>query len=553
MLGNSTLEIQKKLKAGGKWADEDAIQAAADFLKQEIWVVNVGNGYNHTGQVVRFMPAVQDMQIKPMVLRLLNNHFEAIRVNSIWLEERAVSWEAYKRSPFDIYAHYSEMAAQDARTGSDLRGGGRGGGKGQNRAQFADIPGVTYDISGYLSFVLRHGAIKEGITMDNEGYVKVEDILARKPHASIDSVLQAVNKCEKGRFELLQGEDGWLIRATQHNKELDLSNDMHRRITLLEEVDQATLFHGTYLAAWGSIRRQGLRCGHRQHVHFSTTYFVNHGQSGMRPGCDLVGAENVDTLTLLWHIYFGSAPTGPTFVVNGKKVGSLGLSGAPARNTFLCFAKISPLDFIQAKRGTIQKQAVDLLGKWEARHRDLRTIDCNTQLDHAPVHVDRASEQQAHAENIYLLNSPFQSHLVFLRGQFLTINPELMAVKANLWYWGGCIEDFHLLRGMLDWCIFDNSKAEALPRRHTWIEALLLFIFIAGDKAPFLRKIKTAREAQWKIRMCVWVFLKCKVFQLMLKLSRTCWSCVNRGRRCPLGFVFPGTTASILDSRFWLT
>ena len=26
-------------------------------------------------------------------------------------------------------------------------------------------------------------------------------------------------------------------------------------------------------------------------------------------------------------------------------------------------------------------------------------------------------------------------------------------------------------------------------------------MFIAGDKAPFLQKIKTAREAQWKIRM----------------------------------------------------
>ena len=167
MLGNSTLEIQKKLKAGGKWADEDAIQAATDFLKQEIWVVNVGNGcnYNHTGQVVRFMPAVQDMQIKPMVLRLLNYHFEAIRVNSMWLEERAVSWEAYKRSPFDIYAHTS---AQDAHTGSDLRGGGKGGGKGGRN--IADIPGVTYDISRHLSFVLRHGAMKEGITMDNEGF-----------------------------------------------------------------------------------------------------------------------------------------------------------------------------------------------------------------------------------------------------------------------------------------------------------------------------------------------------------------------------------------------
>ena len=58
--------------------------------------------YKHTGQVVRFMPTVQDMQIKPLILRLLNNHFEAIRMDNIRLEERAVSWEAFKRSSFDL-------------------------------------------------------------------------------------------------------------------------------------------------------------------------------------------------------------------------------------------------------------------------------------------------------------------------------------------------------------------------------------------------------------------------------------------------------------------
>ena len=88
---------------------------------------------------------------------------------------------------------------------------------------------------------------------------------------------------------------------------------------------------------------------------------------------------------------------------------------SPCSQHLLVFCKDLP-PRLQARRGSIQKQAVDLLGKWEARHRDLRTIDYNTQLDHAPVHVDRASEQRAHAENIYLLNSPFQSHLVIFEG-----------------------------------------------------------------------------------------------------------------------------------------
>ena len=262
-------------------------------------MVNVGSvcNFNHFGQVVRFLPTTQDQETKPLVLRLWSNHFEAVRVNSIWLENCEVSWKAYKRSPFELCAPCSGLEDLHDGSGTDLCGGGKGHKKGRSNSQFADIPGVTYDISRYLSSVLRHGAVKEGIEMDSDGHVKVEYILARKPHASIDSVLFAVNQCQKGRFEVHQGEDGWLVRATQgHNKELDLSNDMHRQITMPNEVDQPTLFHGTYLAAWGSIRRQGLRCGHRQHVHFSTTYFVNHVQSGMRRGCDLVVAVNVQQL-----------------------------------------------------------------------------------------------------------------------------------------------------------------------------------------------------------------------------------------------------------------
>ena len=53
VLMEANQETQKKHKAGGKWADEDAIQATADFLHQEIWVVNVSSvlNFNHFGQV----------------------------------------------------------------------------------------------------------------------------------------------------------------------------------------------------------------------------------------------------------------------------------------------------------------------------------------------------------------------------------------------------------------------------------------------------------------------------------------------------------------------
>ena len=128
---------KEKHKAGGKWADEEAIQATANFLRQEIWVVNVSGkcNFNHFGQVVRFLPTTQDQEIKPLVLRLWSDHFEAIRVNSFWLENREVSWEAYRRSPLDLCAPCVDLGDMDDSGGTNPSGDLCGGGKGHTEEQ----------------------------------------------------------------------------------------------------------------------------------------------------------------------------------------------------------------------------------------------------------------------------------------------------------------------------------------------------------------------------------------------------------------------------------
>ena len=57
---------------------------------------------------------------------------------------------------------------------SESRGGKRSGGRGGRPADDRET-----QISKKLSYVLRHGAIKEGLEMDERGFVRVDDIVSR--------------------------------------------------------------------------------------------------------------------------------------------------------------------------------------------------------------------------------------------------------------------------------------------------------------------------------------------------------------------------------------
>jgi uncharacterized protein (TIGR02452 family) len=118
--------------------------------------------------------------------------------------------------------------------------------------------------SKFLSYVLRHSPETIGITLDENGWIPVSDLLeALADHGKAidrDRLQFIIENCPKKRFAL--SEDGSTIRANQgHSVTIDLDLEPSR--------PPATLFHGTVAKYVDSIRREGLQKRARHHVHLS--------------------------------------------------------------------------------------------------------------------------------------------------------------------------------------------------------------------------------------------------------------------------------------------
>jgi putative RNA 2'-phosphotransferase len=119
-------------------------------------------------------------------------------------------------------------------------------------------------LSKFLSFVLRHEPEAIGLTLDAEGWVAVEELLAaaaRHGHSVTRGQLEEVVATnDKRRFSF--SPDGRLIRANQgHSVEVDLG--------LAPVEPPELLYHGTVERFLDSIREKGLLRGNRHHVHLS--------------------------------------------------------------------------------------------------------------------------------------------------------------------------------------------------------------------------------------------------------------------------------------------
>ena len=70
-----------------------------------------------------------------------------------------------------------------------------------------------------MSYVLRHGAEKEGIQIRPDGFIYLQDLLEvknlKKMKVGLPQVQHIVNTNDKKRFELKQDSGVWLIRAVQ--------------------------------------------------------------------------------------------------------------------------------------------------------------------------------------------------------------------------------------------------------------------------------------------------------------------------------------------------
>ncbi len=118
--------------------------------------------------------------------------------------------------------------------------------------------------SKFLSLVLRHQPQKYGLTLDENGWAQVDDLISVSNRAgvplTIETLQQVVAQNDKQRFAI--SADGHAIRARQgHSISVDL------QLVPLEPPPQ--LYHGTAERFVPSIREQGLLRRSRQQVHLS--------------------------------------------------------------------------------------------------------------------------------------------------------------------------------------------------------------------------------------------------------------------------------------------
>ena len=120
-------------------------------------------------------------------------------------------------------------------------------------------------ISKFLSLTLRHRPQTIGLTLDENGWADVEELIDKaRAHGrtiSLDLLSEVVAKNDKKRFVF--SEDGTRIRANQgHSIEIDLD--------LEPLAPQDILYHGTARKYLNSIKQHGLMKRRRHHVHLSS-------------------------------------------------------------------------------------------------------------------------------------------------------------------------------------------------------------------------------------------------------------------------------------------
>jgi putative RNA 2'-phosphotransferase len=140
----------------------------------------------------------------------------------------------------------------------------------------------TTRLSKLLSLVLRHEPAHLGLTLDEQGWVSVEELLrqaqAHKINLTHEALLHIVETSPKQCFRL--SDDQQRIRASQgHSVAVELG--------YAPAVPPAVLYHGTAARHQSQIMREGLQKMSRQHVHLSADPATAR-QVGSRHGAPVV-------------------------------------------------------------------------------------------------------------------------------------------------------------------------------------------------------------------------------------------------------------------------
>lgn len=147
--------------------------------------------------------------------------------------------------------------------------------------------GCITKLSKTMSYMLRHGAQEQGLVLNTDGAVSVEDLLRhwKFKHYSEDDIEITVRTNAKQRFGI-DMEDGRPIRVycrQGHSNRLGLDAFSVRGMVALAPAEvPASAVHGTFKANLAPIRSEGLKAMERP-IHFATAG----GRSGVRGDSDV--------------------------------------------------------------------------------------------------------------------------------------------------------------------------------------------------------------------------------------------------------------------------
>ena len=145
-------------------------------------------------------------------------------------------------------------------------------------------------IGRYIIKILRHEVISLKLKITTDGYVKLNDIfkiLKRKKFNSelinLDTIKDIVKNDNKQRFDLINKNSEWLIRANQGHS-INLNPEL--LLTIIEK-PLPECIHGTYKKYLSSISQNGLNKQLRDQIHFTTKINSNMVNSGIRKSAEV--------------------------------------------------------------------------------------------------------------------------------------------------------------------------------------------------------------------------------------------------------------------------
>lgn len=153
--------------------------------------------------------------------------------------------------------------------------------------------------SKFLSLILRHKPEVIGITLDEHGWARVDEVIAgivKTRPMSMAILEEIVATDSKGRYAF--NEDKTLIRANQ-------GHSVHVDVELAEKLPPEVLYHGTGEKSVASIEAQGLLPMSRLYVHLSTDVETA-TKVGQRHGKPVVFRVDAQAMVAQGHRFYVS-------------------------------------------------------------------------------------------------------------------------------------------------------------------------------------------------------------------------------------------------------